>query len=237
MAVGLPVLGGGTDAGEHTARTTRRPHYPKSFAFTDSVCGIEAIFAQCVSVCIWRRPVDPEVQHYVQVGLSGAAMERTERIRADRPNFDSLLRGLPESSGRAAFVADVAGMLDLISTLSESKWVGVRLLVTREPPCPRFHVDRLDLRLICTWQGAGTEWLAHDDVDRGWLGARGNGLPDEQSGLLLPGAQIHRMRPFDIGIFKGELWPENIGRGAVHRSPRARTPDEWRIMMSIEGTD
>lgn len=35
----------------------------------------------------------------------------------------------------------------------------LRVEVVHEQTCPRFHVDRLRLRLCCTAHGAGTEWL------------------------------------------------------------------------------
>jgi hypothetical protein len=217
--------------------TAQRPYFPKSFAFTEKVSGIEQIFDPNVSVCVWKRGIDTRVQEYVQAGLSGTARERIERVRVDSRKFDGLLQGLPDSPGQGAFLSEMAAMVELVSTLSDCPRVGVRLLVTGDVPCPRFHVDRVVLRLICTWQGAGTEWVEHQAVDRRWLGARGKDLRDETSGLLQPGAQIHRLRIFDIGIFKGELWPGNLGRGAVHRSPRAEASNPWRVMISIEGID
>jgi hypothetical protein len=48
--------------------------------------------------------------------------------------------------------------------------VGFRLLSLSHPMCPGFHVDRVNLRLVYTYAGPGTEWLEHHSVNRQWLG-------------------------------------------------------------------
>lgn len=211
-----------------------RPWYPRSYRVTNNVRDIERIFDDGISVCIWRRAPDPRIQEYLANLQPHGEVERVERIQVSQPDLDSLLRDFPNLPGRSDFQLDLQGVIDLFATLTDSKTVGVRLLVTRLTPCPRFHVDRVGLRSICTWQGQATEWLDYQAVNREFLGL-GSAPRDEPSGLLVPGAQIHRMRTFDIGIFKGERWPNNAGRGAVHRSP---APGErWRVMVSLDELD
>jgi hypothetical protein len=215
---------------------TLRPWFPRSYVVTESVRGIERFFDDQISICIWRRGPDVAIQQYLFHLQPHKTIERAERVRMDQPAFDSLLRDFPDLPELSHLNTELQGLTDLFATLSDSQSIGVRLMVTRSAPCPRFHVDRVGLRLICTWQGCGTEWLEHQAVNRRYLGAAA-GLRDEESGLLAAGAQIHRMHAFDVGLFKGERWPNNAGRGAVHRSPAPDARGQWRVMVSLDELD
>jgi hypothetical protein len=215
----------------------RRPYVPRSYVVTDKVAGVERIFDDAVSICIWRRGPNLEIQEYLSNLRLDRAIERVEQLQADRPTFEPLLRDLPQLPALSCIRAELQRLTELFATLSDCHSIGVRFAVTRAALCPRFHVDRVGLRLICTWQGAATEWLEHQSVNRRQLGAAAQGVCDEKSGLLAAGAQIHRMRAFDVGLFKGELWPNNAGRGAIHRSPAPDPDDQWRAMVSLEALD
>ncbi len=49
--------------------------------------------------------------------------------------------------------------------------VGLRLRVLDKAMCPRFHVDHVPVRLITTYAGVGSEWLAEGAMDRRQLGS------------------------------------------------------------------
>jgi SAM-dependent methyltransferase len=93
--------------------------------------------------------------------------------------------------------------------------------------CPGFHVDRVGIRLVCAYVGPGTEWLPEPQVDRVALGRR------EPGGVLRLGAPA-RLAIGAVGLLKGEAWPGNEGRGAVHRSPPVAA-GERRVLLTIEG--
>ena len=57
--------------------------------------------------------------------------------------------------------------------------VGLRLEIIERAMCPRFHVDHVGIRMLCTYRGPGTEWLDDEAADRNFLGARGSGLRSE----------------------------------------------------------
>ncbi|MEF8706149.1 MAG: DUF1826 domain-containing protein [Candidatus Accumulibacter sp. UW27] len=42
----------------------------------------------------------------------------------------------------------------------------MRLDVVRQAMCPRLHVDRVGIRLLCTYRCPGTEWVESAAVDR-----------------------------------------------------------------------
>ena len=57
-----------------------------------------------------------------------------------------------------------------------------------------------------------------------------SGMP-VAAGPVRPGGVVRQMRPFAVGVFKGELWPKNQGHGAMHRSPQ---PIGRRVFVSLD---
>jgi hypothetical protein len=144
---------------------------------------------------------------------------------------DPCLDGLLFDGGASALHADWRFLIDVYATLTDAQSVGLRLHVLTGAMCPRFHTDRVGLRLICTYAGAGTEWLADEDVRRERLGHRADGLSDEHSGAVC--GPVRRLPTGAIALLKGEAWPGHDGRGCVHRSPAAEdcTP---RLIFTID---
>ena len=99
--------------------------------------------------------------------------------------------------------------------------------------CPRFHVDKIPCRLITTYHGVATDWLLHDVIDRGKLGAGNQGKPDEQSGLFNSLSDINRLKKGDVALLKGEGWYNNNGAGLVHRSPPV-AEGERRLLLTLD---
>ena len=101
--------------------------------------------------------------------------------------------------------------------------VGLRLAVLNTAMCPKFHVDRVPCRLICTYAGAGTQWHAPEDVER-----LGNGRVATR-----PEAAGKQLKLGDVALLKGEAWDGNEGRGLVHRSPAA-TKNTPRLVLTLD---
>jgi hypothetical protein len=100
--------------------------------------------------------------------------------------------------------------------------------------CPRFHVDRVPCRLVCTYGGLGTEWLEDSFVERSKLGRGANGLADEESGAILDLEAIEKMPSFAIGLLKGSAWEGNELNGVVHRSPSLNAATPRRLFLSLD---
>lgn len=126
---------------------------------------------------------------------------------------------------------DISELVDMYACLFEVEHVGLRLKSLERAMCPRFHVDRVVCRLLTTYAGVGTEYLANEDVDRSRVGR-----PVEdplQPPVWHKSAKIHRLPPGAVALCKGEAWPGNEGRGFVHRSPDPG--DGPRLLLSIDG--
>jgi hypothetical protein len=198
----------------------------KGALLCDSAAVFEGIFDVDIALCIWNRVPDEILSAYLQRSVSTGTWERMARVDAREPHLEELLCGFEQSVGKIRLATELTGLVDLLATLTDAQSVGIRMTATRQRECPHFHVDRVGLRLLCTWMGEGTEWLAQEDVVREQLGHQPGGWAE----VRRPGAPLHRMDPFAVGVFKGEGWPGNAGRGAVHRSP---APTAWRVFVSL----
>jgi hypothetical protein len=151
-------------------------------------------------------------------------------------SFDSrtLLTRRAHLKGYEAFCADIANLVSIFSHLFELENIGLRLGMLDKAMCPRFHVDHVPCRLVCTYGGIGTQWLEDAYVDRSKLGSRSGGLSDDLSGLIVDAEAIGTMPNYAIGLLKGSRWEGNEQHGAVHRSPHLSAEFPRRLLLTLD---
>ena len=189
---------------------------PSCAAIVDEPFGLTAIFEPDIQLALWPRVPDPVIvdwldNHAGQLGCGS----RQILCPGQTPDLASL----PPGHGRDALAEDLARLSEMLAELLGAPAIGLRLEVVLGAMCPRLHVDRVGLRMLCTYRGPGTEWVEEYSVDRNRLGAASVGVTDEASGLLSPDHRIESIPPHAVALLKGSLWQGNNGRGIVHRSP------------------
>ena len=55
-------------------------------------------------------------------------------------------------------IEDISACVSWLSSVSNTTGFNIKLEVITERMCPKFHVDRVPMRLLCTYVGPGTEW-------------------------------------------------------------------------------
>jgi hypothetical protein len=201
---------------------------------------LAAIALPEVNFVCWHRPVDPSLRRYAAEVLTARALDYHGEVAvadlADwQPDGLPTAAGLPagcEPAVAAAFVADLRQLAQCFAELTGATRLGARLLRLSGPMCPRFHTDMVGVRLLTTYCGSGTEWLAESEVDRRWLGEAGHGRADSRTGVMRPGAVVREVPEFAVALLKGDGWPGNLGFGAVHRSPRPA--GQARLLFSLD---
>jgi hypothetical protein len=142
-------------------------------------------------------------------------------VATDAPDLDcrtpvaDIERDLTARGVAPALAADMALLGLGLAEVANACTLRLRLERVTGPACKLFHVDYVECRLIVTYAGAGTEYLADADVRRERLAQGSN------RGVVKPGADVRHLDAFEVGLFKGEAWPGNRGKGIVHRSPPA----------------
>jgi hypothetical protein len=117
----------------------------------------------------------------------------------------------------AALVEDAAQLARLFCDAMDLARFELRLELVRTDSCRKFHADYVTARLITTYVGEGTDWIDPQDAARIAAG----GTPQ----------RVHRLAPFDVGVFKGKLASENP---AIHRSPPiAGSPGGVRLLLVL----
>ena len=190
------------------------------------------IYRPDTNIAIWQRTRSENVARSVKQFLAQTKhFERTKTVSAR--NIQSDIASLFGSGDFSALADDVVEVVDMFCYLFELERTGLRMAILNRAMCPRFHVDNVPCRLVTTYHGAATEWLAHHSVDRSKLGRGNNGLTDDESGLYLDSNEINQVNRFDLVLIKGEKWEGNEGAGLVHRSPEV-TEANKRLFLSLD---
>lgn len=187
------------------------------------------VLEEDVNLAIWQRRLREDIQVFVHTLLAkntplAEALSVDISAEKDTTPLDIAAEyaALP---GYAAFISDVGLLVDAFAYLVGAERVGVRLRVLESAMCPRFHVDRVPLRLVTTYQGPGCEWLKEGVLHRTLL----NSLAAEQ----VADAAIQHMHAGDVALLKGERWEGNELTPIVHRSPTLTT-GQRRLILTLD---
>eukprot|EP00752_Nemacystus_decipiens_P016173 g14466.t1 len=166
--------------------------------------------------------------------LADEAPEAVRWLTADIKRVASLF-------AREASALSVAG----ISSLGDGKvgaveggraGVTVKLELLNKGKCPRFHLDKVPIRLICTYVGPSTVWL--DGYDRHEM-ERNRSPPPACNLKISGGRETRHARPGDVLIFRGqpEGGPTKDGAfGVAHRSPDT-VKGQRRLVLTMDVGD
>jgi hypothetical protein len=192
------------------------------------------VFEPEVQVVCLRREPDPDISGRLdRLACQG---KLTNGFRITLPGTESgPATAFPDGPLADTLQSDLTGLQELFADLIGCPAMGVRLELISRAMCPRFHVDKVGLRLLCTYRGAATEWLDDRSADRGKLGAGADWRADQSSGLIQDAAGILQAAPFDLVLLKGSAWPGNESRGAIHRSPAVTADEAPRVLLAIDG--
>jgi hypothetical protein len=174
-----------------------------------------------------HRPVPYGLREWLSnlANLQQIAAHFVTTANAALPNFEQLFanaRIAPCTLSRF-LVEDVTSLVMHFAAISGSRSVDVRFEVIKDDGCTRFHRDFVDLRLLTTYLGPGTQWIDHEHA------AHALALQHDYNGPI-------EEFPFGtIAIFKGgKSMP---CRGLVHRSPRIAGTRAKRLLFCLNVPD
>ncbi|MCG7532491.1 DUF1826 domain-containing protein [Psychrobium sp. MM17-31] len=205
-------------------------------SISDEPSVLADIYQASVNISVWQRDLSEELNHEIHDFITNHPKASASLAMTPDNAIEVLSKDFETKNMGAELHQDIAQLVDMFCCLFEQKRAGVRLTVLDRAMCPRFHVDRIPCRLVTTYNGIATQWLNHDDVNRDKLGAKSQGLPDEDSGLISADTTINQLTTGDVALLKGEYWSEEEGFGLVHRSP-AVAAGEKRLLLTIDFID
>lgn len=200
---------------------------------------LATIFCSDVQLATWRRRPDDAIEALARAVSARMAPCVRRVVRTDRDDLRDVVAGLLpaevsllDDAAASRWRDDLVRLCEAFADLMQTRDLVISLEVPNEATCPRFHVDRVGIRLLVTYCGPGTEWLASCDVDRHMLGPAGHARSRDQDLAMRPGARVRRVEPFSVILLKGEAWPGAAGRGAVHRSPDPKGAP--RVLLRVD---
>ena len=191
------------------------------------------IYQEDVNIAIWQRQLSHDVEANVNKIIASTSNYNKTLIVTPKDTLAKLVELDNQLHSAQALCQNIAELVDMFCLLYELKQVGLRLTTLDRAMCPRFHVDKVPCRLVCTYYGVASEWIAHDKVDRSKLGRGNMGLTDDESGLFQSEQDINKLTVGDVAMLKGELWQGNENAGLVHRSPNVQA-GEKRLLLTLD---
>ncbi|GAB3467761.1 DUF1826 domain-containing protein [Azotobacter salinestris] len=192
----------------------------------DSPAVLADVLEDGVNMALWQRRLPRPVERFAALLARGAPLALSLVLELDHPEAEPDLSRLAEehvgAEGRAEFIADVAWLVSAFACLVDARRVGLRLRSLETAMCPRFHVDRVPLRLVTTYYGAGSQWLLEGAMARARLG----------DASAEPG-DVLQIEAGAVALFKGEKWLGNEGAGIIHRSPRPES-GKSRLLLTLD---
>jgi hypothetical protein len=162
--------------------------------------------------------IDDAIDMLTVENLPNFRLEGPVALVADWLDMVSQTPGL--LTAQAWIVADVASQARRFADMTGTTQLGLKLEVVRDNACRKLHHDYVALRLVCTYRGPGTQWLARDHEAP---------LGDERE--VVPDHWLTSIPRFASGIFAGVLLPG--ARPILHRSPPIAGTGEIRLVLTI----
>lgn len=190
------------------------------------------ILSSDVNLFCWNRHLDKTIVDCLERGIDHWPQQ--VRVLIHRTELDLGINTIrehwpgPEDHGLDLFWEDIARLAYDFLAFSEDGSGTLHLKVVHNDACTKFHLDGYNLRLFTTYFGPGTEWLPEKAVNRAALGTSNDRIVKDTS-------QIRRMKPFEVGILKGEIQGhQQLSKGIVHRSPELQFQGQKRIILRID---
>ena len=199
------------------------PAAKNKITITPTLDGLGDITSSATSLAIWERQLPPSLFDW----LSRTAPENLPRGRVLAPQDQvdlavaSLFEKIQEPDKEAAqlLAQDIIRLAHCYAAIAKSDQVDIRLEVIQHDACRKFHLDNVALRLVTTYIGESTQYVAPE--------FSAQALQEQQTYA----GPIAHIRGPAVAIFKGSGC--STGGGIVHRSPPIEGRNHTRLFLCI----
>ncbi|MFO0457557.1 MAG: DUF1826 domain-containing protein [Alphaproteobacteria bacterium] len=200
--------------------------WQNNYSLVDAPEKLSAIREPHVNLAIWKRSADTTMLPIIHwLAKEPFELEYKTDVEAVSRGLHKHITAPPEfEQSRYRLIADIQRLAIMFADYAVTR--SIRLIVesVHDVPCPKFHQDNVPLRLICTYAGAGTEWLENSNVNSHADCCGGSVVRDK--------SRIQQLKPFEVALLKGKLWPKN-DMGIYHRSPKPEA-DHPRLVVKMD---
>ena len=195
------------------------------------------------SLCLWDRAPQPDVSAFLAALVKcGAPLALDFIVEAGAsvkvaPVVTARFSTQLADPALHALLDDLDRLIAIFRSLSGGTAVRVRFMRVVDAACALFHVDTLSVRLLCTYHGAGAQWVAKAHSQRKQLGLRGRNLRKANAAIVPDPAHIRTMPEWQVGVFKGRAFPGDPHSALIHRSHPQCCADHARIRLVLDLAD
>lgn len=195
---------------------------------------LDAIAMGDVNVACWLRDLP------AAVAVACAAVARTawEGVdvteRASRMPIDDALSRFEEPV-RTWLARDVRRLVATVARAGDARALRMTFGAASTDKCRKFHCDMVRYRLVTTYAGPGTEWLANEDVDRDALERLIPCAETSNRLVVRDPLAVNRAHAGDVLLMKGAR--DARTGGAVHRSPPIEHLGARRLVLVVSTVD
>ena len=178
-------------------------------------------------IAVWERTLPRQLTQWLnqlapgQLPRARMTLMPGEAALKIRASCDAC--GTPAVAEREHLIADIADLVKHFAHLAGCDTVRFRLDAIDHNSCSKWHRDSVALRLITTYRGPGTQWVAATgSVD---VLAR----PNDEA------AVARTMQAGDVAVFRGKGASDRAnGGGIVHRSPPIAGQKLTRLVLVLD---
>lgn len=168
-------------------------------------------------------------------GIQGIQGDRAHITPATTPpTAQPAMRQAAMQRWLAYWADDIADLVARYAELVEQPHAWVQLGVVAHDMCRKLHADNLPLRMLCTYAGPGTDWVADADARREHLERCDVGVEEANASVMRHPKALQRAGCFDVVLLKGGRWWGNSGHGAIHRSPPVEADGARRLLLKVD---
>ena len=190
-------------------------------AYVDEVEGLIQLFDGNTAGVIWRRRVHKRMQSWLDTLPAdqlptGRIVLPVSQVRSAVTELMNISE-MPDCAERKLLLDDICLLAHEFDELFAPAYLRLRFDVVTTNKCPKFHIDHVAARLLCTYRGVGTEYSFLDDQKRP--------------------AEIFTTPNCAVIVLRGAKWPTDRANNLVHRSPEINDVNETRLLLVIDLVD
>lgn len=131
------------------------------------------------------------------------------------------------TQGYQEFMQDIYQISTQFCQLTQANKFKIYFAKINDSMCRLFHTDANELRLLCTYRGAGTQWVSNHNIHQDLFNSTSN--RDRIRDL----SKVFEIETSSIAILKGALHDNIATTAVVHRSPPL-TKGKSRLLLRLD---
>ena len=209
------------DSFEYTTEKDTVGSATAQVAFVAEKEGLARLSDAYTAGVIWRRYMQKSMQNWldalpVNQLPTGRIILPVSKVRSAVIELMNISY-MPDCPERQVLLDDICLLACEFSRLCASQCLRLRFDVLTTNKCPKFHIDHVASRLLCTYRGVGTEYSFLNDQNRP--------------------AEVFFAPNCSAFVLRGTKWPTVCPNKLVHRSPEINHENETRCLLALDPVD